>query len=189
MRLFGVEPIVCINKFRTDSKEEIEILESFCRKQNTLYAISTAFTEGGLGCKELASLVVDQCDKGFKNYPIYSFQDSIETKIENIVKKIYGGDGVDFTSEARRSIALIEKLGFSGLPICMAKTPLSLSDDPKKLGRPTGFTCIVKRLELAAGAGYVIAHLGDIVSMPGLPEKPAAENIDIDEKGNITGLF
>ncbi|MFI5421340.1 MAG: formate--tetrahydrofolate ligase, partial [Nitrososphaerales archaeon] len=103
--------------------------------------------------------------------------------------KIYGGEVVEFSSDARRSIALIEKLGFSSLPVCMAKTPLSLSDDPKKLGRPTGFTCIIKRLELAAGAGYVIAHLGDIVSMPGLPEKPAAENIDIDEKGKITGLF
>jgi len=123
------------------------------------------------------------------NTPVYSFTDSIETKIENIVKKIYGGESVEYGAASLKFLSLLNKLGFSELPICMAKTPLSLSDDPKKLGRPQGFTCSVKRLEVAAGAGYIIAHLGDIVSMPGLSEKPAAENIDIDENGNITGLF
>jgi formate--tetrahydrofolate ligase len=186
---FGVEPIVCINKFTMDTEKELDVVTAFCRQRKIPSSVSVAFAEGGAGCKDLAELVVAQCERGFRSSSIYSFQDSIETKIATIVKKIYGGNGVEYSPEARKSIALIQKLGFSKLPICMAKTPLSLSDDPKKLGRPRDFTCQVKRLELATGAGYIIAHLGEIVSMPGLPEKPAAENIDIDEKGSITGLF
>ncbi|MDA4112116.1 MAG: formate--tetrahydrofolate ligase, partial [Thaumarchaeota archaeon] len=189
VKTFGVEPIVSINKFTTDTDSEIETVEKFCQEMGVLCSISRAYIDGGSGCLDLAQRVLEQTEKEFKNTPIYSFQEPIESKIEKIVKRIYGGDAVEFEPEARRSISMIEKLGFSDLPICMAKTPLSLSDDPKKLGRPKGFTCTVKRLEIAAGAGYVIAHLGDIVSMPGLPPHPVAENIDIDDKGNITGLF
>jgi formate--tetrahydrofolate ligase len=186
---FGVEPVVCINKFTTDKEDELQAVRSFSAQRKVPCEVSTGFDDGGAGCLDLARQVVSQSERGFKSGAIYSFQESIETKIEKIVKKIYGGKGVEYSPDARKAIALIERLGFSNLPICMAKTPLSLSDDPKKLGRPVDFTCLVKRLELATGAGYIIAHLGEIVSMPGLPERPSAENIDIDEKGNITGIF
>ncbi len=133
--------------------------------------------------------MIESSERGFKSSPIYSFDESIDAKIEKIVTKVYGGDSVEFEQEANKSMGLIKKLGFSNLPICMAKTPLSLSDDPKKIGRPRNFVCTVRRLEIAAGAGYIIAHLGDIVSMPGLPERPAAEKIQLDDNGNISGLY
>jgi formate--tetrahydrofolate ligase len=189
VQMFGVQPIICINKFPSDTEDEIRLVETFCRGLGVDCSVSTTFENGGEGCKEMAAKVIEASDRKFKNVPLYSFEESIETKIEKIVTKIYGGESVEFEPEAKKSIALIQKLGFSSLPICMAKTPLSLSDDSKKIGRPRGFTCTVKKLEIAAGAGYVIAHLGDIVSMPGLPERPAAENIQLDDCGNISGLF
>ncbi len=186
---FGIQPIVCINRFSTDSDEEVSLIQDYCKNRMIDSSVSTIFSQGGEGGIDLANKVIVSSEKGFKVSTIYDFEDTVEEKIGKIVTKIYGGDSVDFEPEAKKSLALIQKLGFSNLPICMAKTPLSLSDDPKKLGRPRNFVCTVKKLEIAAGAGYIIAHLGDIVLMPGLPEKPAAENIDLDDKGNITGLF
>lgn len=186
---FGVQPIVCINRFPSDSDQEVQIIQDFCRNLQVESSVSTTFADGGKGCLDLAEKIIDASAKGFKSAPIYSFNESIESKIRKIVTKVYGGDTVEFEPEAMKMMALIQKLGFSELPICMAKTPLSLSDDPKKLGRPRNFECTVRRLEIAAGAGYIIAHLGDIVSMPGLPEHPAAEKIELDDQGNISGLY
>jgi len=186
---FGVQPVVCINRFPSDSDEEIRLIEEFCRNRGVDSAISTTFTQGGEGCKELAKKVIESAQRGFRSTQIYSFDESIDAKIEKIVKKVYGGDSVEFESDANKSMTMIQKLGFSNMPICVAKTPLSLSDDPKMLGRPRNFVCTVRRLEVAAGAGYIIAHLGDIVSMPGLPERPAAEKIQLDDNGNISGLI
>jgi formate--tetrahydrofolate ligase len=189
VQLFEVQPIVCINRFPSDTEAEIHAIETYCSNLGIDFALSTTFENGGEGCKNLAKKVVDSINNNFTSAPIYAFDESVESKIEKIVMKIYGGDSVEFEPEARKSLALIQKLGFSRLPICMAKTPLSLSDDPKQIGRPRGFTCTIRKLEIAAGAGYLIAHLGDIVSMPGLPERPAAENIQLDESGKISGLF
>jgi formate--tetrahydrofolate ligase len=186
---FGVQPLVCINRFPTDTEEEVGLIEAFCKNRSVECAVSTVFEKGEEGCRDLAQKVVNSSLKGYKATPIYSFEETVESKIEKIVTKIYGGESVLYEPDAKRSLALIQKLGFSALPICMAKTPLSLSDDPKKLGRPRNFECTVKRLEIAAGAGYIIAHMGDIVSMPGLPQRPAAERIAIDDSGQISGLY
>jgi len=186
---FGVQPVVCINRFPSDSDAEISMIQDYCRNLGVESSISTTFVEGGKGCADLASKVIGLAAKGFRSTPIYKLEEGVDSKIRTIVTKIYGGDSVEFEPEAVRSMALIQKLGFSNLAICMAKTPLSLSDDPKKLGRPKNFSCKVRKLEVAAGAGYVIAHLGDIVSMPGLPERPAAEKIELDNGGNISGLY
>ncbi|HYB03695.1 MAG TPA: formate--tetrahydrofolate ligase [Nitrososphaerales archaeon] len=186
---FGIQPVVCINRFSSDSEDEVRLIQDYCKNRLVECAVSTTFAQGGEGCLELAHRVISSSEKGFRSMPLYNFEEDVEAKIEKIVTKIYGGDSVEFEPESKKSLSLIQKLGFSNLPICMAKTPLSLSDDPKKIGRPRNFVCTVKRLEVAAGAGYIIAHLGDIVSMPGLPEKPAAEKIEMDDAGNITGLY
>jgi len=189
VQMFGVQPIICINRFQSDTEDEVRLVTTFCKSLQVESSISTTFENGSVGCEDLAAKVIDASKRGFKSVPIYSFDESIESKIGKIVTKVYGGDSVEYESEARKSIALFQKLGFANMPICMAKTPLSLSDDPKKIGRPRGFSCTVKKLEIAAGAGYVIAHMGEIVSMPGLPKRPAAENIQLDNSGNISGLF
>jgi formate--tetrahydrofolate ligase len=189
VQMFEVQPVVCINRFPSDTDDELRLVEAFCKDLEVECSVSTTFENGGEGSKDLAAKVIDSSKKGFKSVPLYSFEESIESKLEKIVTKVYGGDSVEYEPEARKSIAIFQKLGFANLPICMAKTPLSLSDDPKKIGRPRGFSCTVKKLEIAAGAGYVIAHMGDIVSMPGLPQRPAAENIQLDDSGNISGLF
>jgi formate--tetrahydrofolate ligase len=186
---FGIQPVVCINRFSTDSDEEVKLIQDYCKNRMVESAVSTTFEQGGEGCLELAQKVVSSSEKGLRSVPLYNFEEDVETKIQKIVTKIYGGDSVEFEPESKKGLSLIQKLGFANLPICMAKTPLSLSEDPKKLGRPRNFVCTVKRLEIAAGAGYIIAHLGDIVSMPGLPKIPAAEKIEVDDAGNITGLF
>ncbi len=186
---FGVQPVVCINRFSSDSDEEVSLIHDYCKNRMIESAVSTTFAQGGEGCLELAQKVISSSARGFRVVPLYNFEEDVETKIQKIVTKIYGGDSVEFAPEAKKALSLIQKLGFSSLPICMAKTPLSLSDNPKKLGRPRNFTCTVRKLEVAAGAGYIIAHLGDIVSMPGLPKRPAAEKIEMDDAGNITGLF
>ena len=172
VQMFGVQPIVCINRFPSDTEDGIRLVETFCKSLGVECSLSTTFQNGGEGCTDLAGKVIEASERGFKGVPIYSFEESIESKIGKIVTKVYGGDAVEFEPDARKSIGLIQKLGFADLPICVAKTPLSLSDDPKKIGRPKGFTCTVKKLEIAAGAGYLIAHMGDIVSMPGLPCRP-----------------
>lgn len=189
MRMFGVEPVVALNKFETDTPEEIETVSQFCKGEGVSFTVSTAFAEGGAGCLELANIAIGLCAKPHLNKPVYSFQESIREKIEKIVVQVYGGDNTDYMPQAVADIKHIENLGTSGFPLCMSKTQFSLSDDPKKLGRPRGFTSIVGSVELAAGAGFLIINLGDIIAMPGLPFRPAAENIDLDESGRINGVY
>lgn len=189
MKKYGVPVVVAINHFLTDSDEEIEVLENYCRENDVEFALSDVFAKGGEGGIELAQKVVKACEKPANFAPIYDVNLPIKEKIEIIAKTIYGADGVDYTAEADKAIAQIEKLGKDKLPICMAKTQYSLSDDAAKLGRPTGFKIHVRDVKLSAGAGFIVALSGAIMTMPGLGKEPAAYRIDIDADGNIQGLF
>ena len=189
MKKYGVPVVVAINHFLTDSDEEVEVLENYCRENDVEFALSDVFAKGGEGGIELAHKVVKACEKPANFAPIYDVNLPIKEKIETIAKTIYGADGVTYSSEANKAIAEIEKLGKDKLPICMAKTQYSLSDDATKLGRPTGFKINIRDVKLSAGAGFIVALSGAIMTMPGLPKVPAAEKIDVDENGKITGLF
>ena len=189
MKKYGVPVVVAINHFLTDSDEEVEVLENYCRENDVEFALSDVFAKGGEGGIELAQKVVKACEKPANFAPIYDVNLPIKEKIEIIAKTIYGADGVDYTAEADKAIAQIEKLGKDKLPICMAKTQYSLSDDATKLGRPTGFKIHVRDVKLSAGAGFIVALSGAIMTMPGLGKEPAAYRIDIDADGHIQGLF
>lgn len=189
MKKYGVPVVVAINHFLTDSDEEVEILENYCRENDVEFALSDVFAKGGEGGIELAHKVVKACEKPANFAPIYDVDLPIKEKIETIAKTIYGADGVTYSSEANKAIAEIEKLGKDKLPICMAKTQYSLSDDATKLGRPTGFKINIRDVKLSAGAGFIVALSGAIMTMPGLGKEPAAYRIDIDADGNIHGLF
>ena len=189
MKKFGVPVVVAINHFLTDADEEIEVLENYCLENDVEFALSDVFAKGGEGGIELAQKVVKACEKPANFAPIYDTALPIKEKIETIAKTIYGADGVTYSSEANKAIAEIEKLGKDKLPICMAKTQYSLSDDAAKLGRPTGFKINVRDVKLSAGAGFIVALAGTIMTMPGLGKDPAAYRIDIDADGNIQGLF
>ena len=189
MKKFGVPVVVAINHFLTDTDEEIEVLENYCRENDVEFALSDVFAKGGEGGKELAEKVVKACEKPANFALIYSLDLSIKEKIETIAKEIYGADGVDYSAAASKAIADIEKLGYSKLPVCMAKTQYSLSDDANKLGRPTGFRINIREVKVSAGAGFVVALAGAIMTMPGLGKDPAAYRIDIDADGQIHGLF
>lgn len=189
MKKFGVPVVVAINHFLTDTDKEIEVLENYCRENDVEFALSDVFAKGGEGGKELAEKVVKACEKPANFAPIYSLDLSIKEKIETIAKEIYGADGVDYSAAASKAIADIEKLGYSKLPVCMAKTQYSLSDDANKLGRPTGFRINIREVKVSAGAGFVVALAGAIMTMPGLGKDPAAYRIDIDADGQIHGLF
>ncbi|MGA2625814.1 MAG: formate--tetrahydrofolate ligase [Candidatus Bathyarchaeia archaeon] len=188
VRTLGLAPVVTINKFQSDEQSEIQVIEQFCSSLNVPCAISTVFGNGGQGATELAERVVEATGKGSRNHPVYPLEASVEDKIEAVVKDLYGGIGAEYTSDAKKDIEQITRLSSVNQPICVAKTPLSLSDDPTKIGRPRDFTALVRRLEVAAGAGFNIAYMGDVVMMPGLPKRPAAENIDLTDEGVITGL-
>ena len=189
MKKFGVPVVVAINHFLTDSDEEVEVLENYCRENDVEFALSDVFAKGGEGGIELAEKVVKACEKPANFAPIYDVNLPIKEKIETIAKTIYGADGVVYSSEANKAIAEIEKLGKDKLPICMAKTQYSLSDDAAKLGRPTGFKINIRDVKLSAGAGFIVALSGTIMTMPGLGKEPAAYRIDIDADGHIQGLF
>ncbi|MEE1393834.1 MAG: formate--tetrahydrofolate ligase [Negativibacillus sp.] len=189
MKKFGIPVVVAINHFLTDADEEIGVLENYCRENDVEFALSDVFAKGGEGGIELAHKVVKACEKPANFAPIYDTALPIKEKIETIAKTIYGADGVTYSSEANKAIAEIEKLGKDKLPICMAKTQYSLSDDAAKLGRPTGFKINVRDVKLSAGAGFIVALAGTIMTMPGLGKDPAAYRIDIDADGNIQGLF
>ena len=189
MKKFGVPVVVAINHFLTDTDKEIEVLENYCRENDVEFALSDVFAKGGEGGKELAEKVVKACEKPANFAPIYSLDLSIKEKIETIAKEIYGADGVDYSAAASKAIADIEKLGYSKLPVCMAKTQYSLSDDANKLGRPSGFRINIREVKVSAGAGFVVALAGAIMTMPGLGKDPAAYRIDIDADGQIHGLF
>ena len=182
--------VVAVNRFPTDTDAEIEFIIAKCKELGVNVRLSNVWAEGGKGGVELAEEVIRLCEeeKGDFTY-CYESDMSLEDKIDAVVRKIYGGDGVAFTPAAKKQLARLTELGFGSCPVCMAKTQYSFSDDPKKLGAPSGFTVTVRNVKVSAGAGFVVALTGDIMTMPGLPKKPAAENIDVDEDGRITGLF
>ena len=186
MKKYGVPVVVAINKFLTDSEEELALIADRCRELGADFATTEGFAKGGEGAKALARKVVE---KPADFHPIYKLEGSIEDKLNVIARTIYGAEGVVLTGPAKKAAAEISRLGGDALPVCVAKTQYSLSDDPVKLGRPTGFTITVRDLRLSNGAGFVVALTGDIMTMPGLPRVPAAEKIDVDENGVITGLF
>ncbi len=189
MKKFGVPVVVAINRFHSDSDAELEYIESYCRENGADFALSEVFAKGGEGGIDLAKKVCEAADKPSDFQPIYSVTSSIKEKIGTIAREIYGADGVNYTAQAEKSIQEIETLGGDKLPVCVAKTQYSLSDNAALLGRPTGFYITIRDLRLSNGAGFVVAYAGDIMTMPGLPKVPCAEQIDVDASGKITGLF
>lgn len=192
MRKYGVPVVVAINKFYTDTEEEIDIIKDYCKECGAVACVSEGFAKGGEGAAELAQLVCDTIDanEATNNFHhIYDADKAIKEKIETIAKEIYGADGVIYTANADKAIKEIERLERDKLPICVAKTQYSLSDDPSKLGRPEGFKITVRDVRLYSGAGFITVMTGDILTMPGLPKVPSALKIDIHEDGTIEGLF
>lgn len=190
IRLFSLAPVVAINKFVTDTQEELDFIKTYCEGKNIPVSIIDVWAKGGEGAEELARMVVNAAEDCCPNFlPLYPLNDSVEKKIETIAKKIYGAEAVDYTAKAKNHLAKIERLGLGNLAICMAKTQKSLSDNPELLGRPKDFVVTVREIEIAAGAGFLVPITGEIMRMPGLPEEPSSIRIDIDNEGNITGLF
>ncbi|MGN0241578.1 MAG: formate--tetrahydrofolate ligase [Candidatus Weimeria sp.] len=190
LQKFGVPIIVTLNSFDTDTDAEVSFVKDFCEKRGCEFAISEVFAKGGEGGLALADKVLETLDNKKSDFHVlYPDDMPLEKKIETVAEEIYGADGVTYTAAARKSLEKLKSLGMDNLPVCMAKTQYSLSDDAKKLGRPTGFTVNVREVYPSAGAGFVVAVLGNIMTMPGLPLHPAAENIDVTDDGKITGLF
>ena len=188
--VYGLPCVVAVNRFPTDTDAEIALIMDQCRTLGVNVALSNVWAEGGLGGIELAREVVRLCEEETADFHFaYETDATIPDKIAAIVKRVYGGEGVTLTPEAQKQLATLERLGFSSLPVCMAKTQYSFSDDATKLGAPDGFTVTVRQLKVSAGAGFVVALTGSIMTMPGLPKAPAAEKIDVDEDGRIVGLF
>ena len=188
-KVFGLPCVVAINAFPTDTAAELKLVEDKCRELGVNVALSEVWAKGGEGGKALAEEVVRLCEQPNDFRFAYDTEDTIEQKLHDIATKIYHADGVELTAGARKQMKELEALGFDKLPICMAKTQYSFSDDAAKLGAPKGFTITVRNLKVSAGAGFLVALTGDIMTMPGLPKVPAAEKIDVDENGRITGLF
>ncbi len=190
MRHFNLNPVVAINRFSADTDEELAAIKKHCEDQGVKVAINEGWAKGGDGAMKLAELVVSEaakCKKCFQ--PLYDFNSPIKDKIKTIAQKMYGAADVEYSISANKTIQNIENLGLANLPICIAKTQKSLSDNPLLFGRPSGFTINIREVELAAGAGFIIPIAGDIMRMPGLPNVPSSEHIDIDKEGNISGLF
>jgi formate--tetrahydrofolate ligase len=189
-QVFGLPAVVAINRFPLDTEAELKLVEDKCKELGVNVALSEVWAKGGEGGELVAKEIIRLIEEDNKDFRFCYEEDmSIKEKINAIATKIYGADGVDFTVSAEKEIQNLEKLGFGNLPICMAKTQYSLSDDPTKLGRPTGFRVTVRQLTVSAGAGFIVALTGEIMKMPGLPKVPAAEKIDVDENGLIRGLF
>ncbi|GLI18684.1 formate--tetrahydrofolate ligase [Tepidanaerobacter syntrophicus] len=187
---YKIPAVVAINKFPTDTENELKLVQEECNNLGVNAVLSEVWAKGGEGGIELAKEVVRIIDEGKNEFkPIYDLEIGIADKITTIAKEIYGADGVEFAPAALKEIDNLEKLGFRNVPVCIAKTQYSLTDNPKILGRPTGFKINVRNVKISAGAGFVVALTGDIMTMPGLPKRPAAENIDVDASGRITGLF
>ncbi len=188
--VYKIPCVVAINRFPTDTDREIDFIIEKCRSLGVNVVLSTVFTDGGKGGEDLAREVKRLCEEEKCDFTFaYEDDESISGKIESVVKKIYGGEGVVFAPQAKKQIEKLNELGFSRLPVCIAKTQYSFSDNPSLLGAPSGFKVAVRNVKVAAGAGFIVVLTGDIMTMPGLPKKPAAENIDINEKGEIVGLF
>ena len=193
IKQFNLTPVVAINRFTTDAQEEIDFIKQSCAELGVECALAEVWAKGGEGAIELAEKVVKAVDAslaaGNKFVPMYELTESVEAKIEKISKKIYGAEAVDYTPKAKADLKKIYDLGLQDLAICMAKTQKSLSDNPALLGRPKDFIITVREIEIAAGAGFLIPITGEIMRMPGLPETPASEAMDITTEGEITGLF
>ncbi|MFF2450409.1 formate--tetrahydrofolate ligase [Neobacillus sp. NPDC058068] len=190
IKSFGLPVVVAINKFITDTELEVQTLLEWCRRENIAVALTEVWEKGGAGGIKLAEelLAVIENEEN-KFHPLYDLSDSIEQKVRTIVQKVYGGKDVEFSSKAKKQLLDFEKFGWSNLAVCMAKSQYSLSDDPTKLGRPTDFTVTVREFKPSIGAGFIVALTGEVMTMPGLPKKPAALNMDVDENGNAVGLF
>ena len=188
--VYGLPCVVAVNRFPTDTDAEIEFITDKCRELGVNTVLSTVWAEGGKGGEALAREVVRLCEEEKGDFRFsYPLDCTIEEKIDAVVRKVYGGSGINILPAARKQIDKLASLGFVGLPVCIAKTQYSFSDDPTLLGAPEGFTVTVKNVKISAGAGFIVVLTGDIMTMPGLPRRPAAERIDIDENGKITGLF
>ncbi|MFB0918529.1 MAG: formate--tetrahydrofolate ligase, partial [Clostridiaceae bacterium] len=190
VRKFGLEPVVALNRFATDADSELAFIDEFLKGINVRYALTEVFAKGGEGGEALAREVVELCESRESGYNVlYDVDMSIKEKVNKIVTEIYGGDGVDYLPAAEKAIKELEENGLDKMPICMAKTQYSLSDNPALLGRPTGFRVTVKEVRVSNGAGFIVCLTGDIMVMPGLPKVPAAERMDISTDGEIVGLF
>ena len=189
MRKYNVPVVVAINQFGTDTEAELSYIEEYCKSMGADFALSNVFGKGGEGGIDLANKVVEACEKPSDFKPIYSLELSLKEKIEAVAKNIYGADSVTFTTTAEKAIAEVNALGGDNLPVCIAKTQYSLSDDPSLLGAPKNFSITVKNVSLSNGAGFVVVYTGDIMTMPGLPKVPAAEKINVSDDGKISGLF
>ncbi|MBQ4569485.1 MAG: formate--tetrahydrofolate ligase [Ruminococcus sp.] len=189
MRKYGVPVVVAINRFLTDSQAELDFIKEYCIEKGADFALSDVFANGGDGGVELAQKVVEACEKPSDFKLLYPDTMTIREKVETIAREIYRADSVNFTAAAEKAMKEISALGGDKLPVCVAKTQYSLSDDPAKLGAPTGHTITVRDMKLSNGAGFVVVYTGDIMTMPGLPKVPAAERIDVDSNGIISGLF
>ncbi|MDY3869097.1 MAG: formate--tetrahydrofolate ligase, partial [Pyramidobacter sp.] len=188
-QVFKLPAVVAINRFPTDTEAELKLIADKCRELGVNVALSEVWGKGGDGGVELAKEVIRLCEQPNDFTYVYDLDMTIEQKLEAIVKKIYRGDAVELTPNAKKQMAQLEALGFGSMPICMAKTQYSFSDDPQLLGAPRGFKVVVRNLKVSAGAGFIVALTGDIMTMPGLPKVPAAERIDVDSTGKISGLF
>ena len=187
---FGVPYVVAINSFVTDTDNETKALSEYLESNGHPWSLSEVWEKGGDGAVDLAKQVIHEIKTKENNFKrMYNQEDDLATKIEKVAKKVYGADGVDFTSKAKIQLRRFKKRGWDNLSICMAKTQSSLTDNPKLLGRPTGFTITIRELRPSIGAGFIVALTGDVMTMPGLPKKPAALQMDIDEDGNAQGLF
>ncbi len=187
---YGVPVVVTLNSFLTDTEAEYAYIRDFCEQRGCEFALSEVWAKGGAGGEALAGKVIETLETKESHYhPLYGDELSLAEKIETVAKEIYGADGVDYAPAAAKALKQIEAMGFGRMPVCMAKTQYSLSDDPNKLGRPSGFRINVRDVYVSAGAGFVVAITGAIMTMPGLPKKPAADNIDVNEDGKIVGLF
>lgn len=187
--VFGMNVVVAVNSFSADTEAEKELLVELCANEGYRAVLADVWGQGGAGGEDLARAVVEIADQPSQLTHPYELEDSIEEKVDKIVQKVYGGAGVEWSTSARKTLRRLERLGFGTLPVCMAKTQYSLSDNPSLLGRPEAFTISVKDLTVSAGAGFIVILTGDVMKMPGLPKVPSAENIDIDSSGKITGLF
>ncbi|MBQ7838344.1 MAG: formate--tetrahydrofolate ligase [Clostridia bacterium] len=187
--VYKLPSVVAVNRFPTDTDAEVQLVIDKCKELGVNVVLSNVWAEGGKGGVELAEEVVRLCEQPNDFTFSYELEGSIEDKIEAIVKKVYGGDGISVLPAAKKQIAVLEAMGCANLPVCMAKTQYSFSDDPTKLGAPENFTVTIKNVKISAGAGFIVVLTGDIMTMPGLPKVPAAEKIDVDENGKISGLF
>lgn len=189
LKKYGLPIVVALNMFPSDTAEEKKVIEDACAEAGVSVAESTVFTDGGRGGLDLGRKVLAAVDKGSAYKPLYDLSLSLKEKIETIAKEIYGAGTVQYDSAAEKELKHIEDMGFGHVPVCIAKTPASFSDDPTKLGAPSGFTLHVREVKISAGAGFVVVLTGKVMTMPGLPKHPAAERIDVDDEGHITGLF